>query len=990
MRNRIVAGVVGVAFALLLGWYFLGQRAPAPAPVGGSSPSPADGDAPSAGEAAQEAPAALLRGASDAALPPVVEDIEETQAIPPEDRLTLTGRVVDDRRRPVPDLEVVVRQTGRPDGRTTTDVRGAFTLFALRPAEGRWHRVAVLALRGEDEVAVKEPGIGSSSPSTIDVGVLVLEQGHRLAVMVQNEDGTPAEANVALLTWTLQGHTVWARATTGADGRAVLSAVPDGPYRIVAWRAGSGRAVALVALPRVEKGPVVLRLPAERVVPVEVVYAESEAPAANVGLEVWETLQGNGWRAQHAYVPNLEVSPTDEAGRTEIRGLAPKDEAYVIVDVPGRTPPPAQTFGPSPHPVIEAETTKLRIELEALRVLEWPVTEDEGPVPADGTPLTLTPRPGAIPTSLPATAELVDGRIRAEGIGPGHVHGLARTPDGRIAPLFAAMDAEEGSPTSFRPSRTITVRVTYPDGEPATGLFVQARNQGNNPLHEPIALDPEGRASISGLYGRLAEVYVLQDAGNPHGGRAIGSVGLAAGDGDVAGTVARTRRGVLRVTIDGEPRLPGRYSLYTGGGVADVVEEDPETGEIHFLWRPVDPAGPGPLRFWAGDYLIEAEPAPLPGMGAEPDVSQVALASGGSLIATVTLPPDGRISIIAQRWDPDAMQWVQGASYGGPGAQIGPDGRQRFGPLADGRYRVIAPAIGLTSEEVDVEAWSPPAAVSLDCSKAGWARGTVEVPEGYDVTTVRVRLDGIGQTRSNRATIGGAGVWKSGGFGIRIPGSKPVTLVPVHATLEPAPEGGTVTVTETREDIVLRLVEGNVAELRLDPPPVFPSHARERKVAIRLYDGPAEGEPVHRVEAPCAEGVVRFGGFTPGTYTVWIDAPGFAPAVLPARHLAAGRNDLGDVTLSPGSVVTIRILVPEGQAPPRVGVAARRVGEPAYLRFTSSRGEAEVVLPGLGAGRFKLQVYGQMGLSGAGRGGLEEEVIEVDGESPLERTLDLR
>ena len=160
-------------------------------------------------------------------------------------------------------------------------------------------------------------------------------------------------------------------------------------------------------------------------------------------------------------------------------------------------------------------------------------------------------------------------------------------------------------------------------------------------------------------------------------------------------------------------------------------------------------------------------------------------------------------------------------------------------------------------------------------------------------------------------------------------------------------------------------------------------------MCVRLYAGPLDGEPTLKVLAPWTDGGIRFGGFAPGTYDVWIDAPGFAPALLPDRVLEKGRNDLGEVVLDPGSTITLHILVTEGQAHPRIGLRATREGEPSYYRSVSSRGEASVTLTGLGPGRFKLRASGQMGLAGAGRTGLDE-VIEVDGQEAIERTLDLR
>ena len=123
--------------------------------------------------------------------------------------------------------------------------------------------------------------------------------------------GAPAVAEVALCTWSIWGQAAWARATTGVDGRAVLPPVPAGSYRVIAWREDTGRAAEVIGLPARDDGLLSLRLPAARTVSVEVVHAGTEEPVADVRLEIWERLQGNGWVGESTYLPLRDPAPTD-------------------------------------------------------------------------------------------------------------------------------------------------------------------------------------------------------------------------------------------------------------------------------------------------------------------------------------------------------------------------------------------------------------------------------------------------------------------------------------------------------------------------------------------------------------------------------------------------------------------------------------------------------------------------------------------------------
>src|SRR5207237_6195779 len=97
-------------------------------------------------------------------------------------------------------------------------------------------------------------------------------------------------------------------------------------------------------------------------------------------------------------------------------------------------------------------------------------------------------------------------RLVVEGCPPASIRALASTSDGAIALLYASASGD-GKETSFRAARTITVTLTDSDGSPVAGWFLNARNQGNNPLGTPARTDAAGHATLGPFYGQLVEVY---------------------------------------------------------------------------------------------------------------------------------------------------------------------------------------------------------------------------------------------------------------------------------------------------------------------------------------------------------------------------------------------------------------------------------------------------------------------------------------------------
>jgi hypothetical protein len=297
--------------------------------------------------------------------------------------------------------------------------------------------------------------------------------------------------------------------------------------------------------------------------------------------------------------------------------------------------------------------------------------------------------------------------------------------------------------------------------------------------------------------------------------------------------------------------------------------------------------------------------------------------------------------------------------------------------LPPGRYRAKDRRSGLATDPVTVESGAE-ARIVLDLTRVGFVRGRVEMPAGTDSAIVRIRIDGIDlrEFGGNLQTVA-----RDGTFRVTVLPDTSITLEASHPLLRAANKAA---VTGPREGVVLRLEPGPTATLELDSAPVDIRNTRP-EVAVVLYRGEPEGEPVARLRAAVDGRVLRFGGFEAGTYGVWIDARPFAPVTLRGVALGEGENDLGRAATEDGSTIRVRILVPEGQSAPRIALVAWRTGEPVYSRGLNSAGESDVVLSGLGPGTFRVSAMAVMGNVKR----LEQDVT-LDGVETRELTLDLR
>jgi hypothetical protein len=898
--------------------------------------------------------------------------------------------------------EVLARRSASTEGLFAVLVRvgriRGSTEIGLRAMDAAGHRA-------EQQVWLASPAPrGSASPEAgraVDVGVVRLLTVHSLEIEVRlPAGGTPpalAQAGARGMTPFLPFASAH---RTDAEGRLRLD-LPEGTTRLLAVAEGCGRQFAWVSVPRERPGPVVIELPPERLVTVEVVDGVSGAPVAGAEITASETVQAPGasYVTTAAWWPPLAPPHTDASGRLVVRGLGPDQRLTLVANAAGYpravgTPPRFQAARLGP------DATSVRIEMAPPRTVRWPLGVGPVPPPPEGAAMEIRPAPGTYlaDEQIPTSGRIESAALVVAGWPPGFLHGLAVAPDGSMARLFAKEGEDVGAPITFFPVRRIEVLLRYADGTPATGWFVNVRNQGNNPLAPPTPTGPDGRASIEGLYGGphgLVEVHV-SDRNGTWGGTPAGTVDLEKGDGSLEAVVERARDAVLCFSVAGELRLPPDPRISLGATYAASLERDEEAAEIRFPWRPQPGQAEAPLSIEADGYLPISRRVTVPPPGT-PLVVDVVLEPAGAFVVRVALPGDGQARLAVQRWKAETSTWeslwLPMTRMGGY-AQPDANGVIRFTPLATGRYRALDTMAGVASATVDVVPGGAVPEVAIDLGRSGWAKGRVIVPDGREPAGVTVHVEGV-EDVAVWADVATRGVTTStqrdGTFTVRVPGDREVVLRPEAPTLRPHPTEGTARVSAPRGDLLLRLVQDDTASVTLDRPlgpgtGSVPAPGQGPTRAVCLYAGKAEGEPLLRTTARLereGRGLV-FGGFRPGTYTVWIDADPFAPVVLPDRVLGPGTTDLGEAAVAEGVRVSLHILLPEGRAAPRAFVWARRQMEPEYARRMDFQGTS-AVLGGLGPGRWKIQVGTHMGV------GLDHiETVDLNEGEEQRITIDAR
>ncbi len=771
------------------------------------------------------------------------------------------------------------------------------------------------------------------------------------------------------------------------------------PHRIVAVAPGFGRVGTIATPGETDAAPVRLVLWAERRIDVTVVIDDQQQPSARAEVEVLGLVDASRPSGFVTLVPAVAIAVTDATGHAVLEGFGADDEVALTArdeeaaKAPRRGPQGSSgatlvTRGRS-FVVVPRGETAITLHLSSRRTVEWPVEAADVPVPPDGTVIRLVNPAGSglRGDDLPTEGRMVNGRLVVEGCPASLYYGEARTPDDAVARVYAEPQRAIGESIRFERGRRVEVILKHHGGSPAVGFRIQFRQEGNNPVGNAVT-DADGRAVLDGQQGWFRTAW-LDEGDSPWAAAPLGSADLRKGDGRIEAVLPAMREAIVRLVADAPIDLPNVFVAVNGPN-ATVLARDPARNELRIRWRPHAapelghaPGRPPHLEVTAGGYLPTTKEIP----DGEAPVVSVELRRSAALAVTL-LPPRPARLVMLQRYDADTRRWTTLAesNVGGPYAfGVSDDGRGVIGQIEPGRYRWVHALSGSVSAPVDVTGGGRVES-TLDLTKVALVKGRVLGPSEEPMTGIGVLRIGDPdvpgwQLHSGRRT--GSYTDAEGRFEIRVPGNDPVRLTTERGSSVPAPAEGDIEVTGARDDVVLRVVRGASAIVRFNRE--LRSDLNPQRVLLFRGDpvGEAAFEAPGRLEGPR----LRFSGFVPGRYTVWIDSAPYAPTVLHGVDLRDGENDLGLVTVSAGTTIVLKVLTKNGALPPMLEFLGSSVAQPngAPMQFRRSElSGTEVRLTGFAAGRIRVYTWAQ----GQPRG--IDRTLDVDGTGEVQLELDLR
>ncbi len=892
------------------------------------------------------------------------------------DTFELLGRVVDQRRLPIADAAVQLRIGAGTPLRATTDADGIYR-FPLSLRRG------VPARRGALVARRKGYGAGTGmvwlrAAGAEAVAAIVLEPAHPLRVRVEVDGKPSAFATVAVARRAGGSLTPLASGSSDSAGIAGFDGLAAGLYEVLATLPGRGRGTQKVRLPQAQGDVAVVALGSERYLDVIVEDARTRRPVSGATVTIGDKLTlpaPNG----PGYLPSLPTLSTNAQGRVSVRGLGEAETIYANAEAPGYAVSVWwQAHGQRADPGVN----EIRVRLQRQRTVTFPIYEGEGGVPADGTALRVdAANRGSTTASGNAHGRIEGSYAIVEGLPQAALAGVLVAPDGRQARFRAPVGVDAGGAIEFLAARSVRVRVVEPDGTAVAGLGVRLNPLDGTGQVEPATTDADGVAVFERVAATKAGVHV-RSGDSPWGGPLLGRLDLEDGQEQYELELEASVGFRLLLRIDGEPALPAYYTLVVAGQRVplDEVVEDAQAGTLEVNVRPPPGDGPITVTLHATGYLPERLELDSRNAGGSP--IELDLKRAGELVARVVPPADGQYSLALQRYSAATKRWVAFVSAPGPGLRPEPagDGIHRYPGLDAGRYRVVEARSGYESRAVDVRLGMAPAEVAVDLSTSVQITGRVTAPAGTSLTRARVLVEGRDDPSNGwtGARVGGDGVYR-----LRALAGQTLRLRVTHPTLSAAARGGSATVVAGGKGPELRLEAGaqatfRVAGLASGSVGTASIAGTGGGVEVKLYKGAVGAELVLSVQPERAAGTYTFGGYTPGTYTLWIaHGTQHPPTIRAGVSLAAGLTDLGTITPAQGTTLILELAGGAGSSPTGIWASVTALGTPSYARSASGGPDGSVLtVPGLGKGSFRVLVRAS---SARGTRVLHDGTVRLDG-----------
>ncbi|MGE0229071.1 MAG: carboxypeptidase-like regulatory domain-containing protein [Dehalococcoidia bacterium] len=549
--------------------------------------------------------------------------------------------------------------------------------------------------------------------------------------------------------------------------------------------------------PDADSDHIVVDLHAGRHIDLLVRFERSEEPISGAAVIAYDD-------ADRMDAPWLTVV-TDERGRATV-GPLPNDASIYFDVVRGEFTWPG---GPGhPASLADAHSTSMVLEVPDPTRIELELTFLDGEEPPDGTVVSfetgadsLSPPFGV---RLPASGEIVNGRLGLDLVGWGWVRGIARFPGNRVGLVELRPDLERGAgwhEATVYVSLARAIRVQVVDQwsrSPVGDVLVAARLPAGNLLRSERT-DRAGEAELAGLppvIVALTASATPPHAGVHHAGRtdARALVDLRSGGNDVTLEVGPRMDCRLEVLVAGVPQVPpGTRVMYREvSGAARWISVSPDrvdtsAGLIWFQIRvPSAVTSPRSEAEQAGVELQVTAPgfgvveARLPtSIDGTHVLQRVTLSREVSLLVSVLGWEDAWGLPELQVWDRDARRWR--AYPRGPSVASRSAERLQFRGLAAGEYRLSAPLADLTGSPFSISTSDSVIERRWDLRGHGWAEGTINLPDELDESLLEVLVDGeAAESRWSSPRVSGRF------FRVHVPGDRPVEISLRHPALDPA------------------------------------------------------------------------------------------------------------------------------------------------------------------------------------------------------------
>ena len=377
------------------------------------------------------------------------------------------------------------------------------------------------------------------------------------------------------------------------------------------------------------------------------------------------------------------------------------------------------------------------------------------------------------------------------------------------------------------------------------------------------------------------------------------------------------------------------------------------------------------------------QPRP-PGAGGDPGLRSTSLA------VSLTPPVDGSFSIRVQKLlrRRERELWVQadlpGYAFMEFSRELESMGSARVEGLDPGHYRILETFSGVVVDEFEIEGANGTVVLDVDLSKAGYVKGTVRTPAGDPASGTQlwaVYVDpATGKEQAgDRTCVGSAGVFK-----LRVLGGREIRIM-VHHPLYGLRGLPWLVVDGSRSDLAVELQDHGMAHFEVSEPGLTPMfECGTERFEVLLFHPREMDSPAYRLVATSLETGYAFGGYIPGTYTVWLNLPPYEPVLLEDVHLGPGKVELGTIEPHRGADVRLRFEGRKRGTKQAIHVRATYLGTPSYRRSLRVDGQRQSThsMEGLCPGPWSIRVSGGGGLAQATkRVWIEEEgqtVVQLD------------